>query len=66
MKDINYLEINKEFEGQLMKLDKKQYRLLNWLIKMDSDFLRNHNLMDYSMLLVIESVKIEDQDEENM
>lgn len=65
MKDINYLEINKEFEGQLMKLDKKQYDSLKWLTKMDSEFLSKHNLMDYSMLLVIESVKIEQMDEES-
>lgn len=47
-----------------MKLDKKQYESLTWLTKADSEFLRKHNLMDYSMLLVIESVKMDQPDEE--
>ena len=48
-----------------MKLDKKQYKNLDWLIKKDSQFLHKHNLMDYSMLLVIESVKIDHLTEED-
>ena len=30
-------------------------------MRVDSKFLSNHNLMDYSLLLVIELVKIEDK-----
>ena len=59
MKDINYLEINKEFNEQLLRLDTKKFIQLKTLIKMDSEFLKNHNLMDYSLLMAIEMVKVE-------
>ena len=58
MKDINYLEINKEFDGQLMRLNTEQHHLLKGTIEKDALFLKNHSLMDYSLLLAIELVKI--------
>ena len=42
-----------------MKLNASQYQLLKNVIEKDSKFLRHHNLMDYSLLLAIELVKIE-------
>ena len=51
-----------DFSGQLMKLSKHQFEDLEWLIKEDSLFLAEHNLMDYSILLVIEEVPVEAQD----
>lgn len=59
MKDLNYLEINRDLSGQLMKLSKEQFDELDWLFKVDSQFLRDHNLMDYSVLLVIEEVQVD-------
>ena len=56
MKDLNYIEINKDLNDQLMKLSKEQYDDIDWLIKVDSAFLSKHNLMDYSILLVIEEI----------
>ena len=58
MKDINYLEINKEFDGQLMRLNAEQHQQLKGIIEKDAQFLKNHGLMDYSLLLAIELVKI--------
>lgn len=56
MKDLNYIEINKDFDNQIMQLSQDQQDLLQSIIKKDSEFLKNHNLMDYSLLLVIEFV----------
>ena len=36
-------------------MSKEDQTKLDWLLKVDSIFLRNHNLMDYSLLLVIET-----------
>ena len=36
MKDLNFMEINRDLSGQLMKLSKQQYEELDWLFKVDS------------------------------
>jgi 1-phosphatidylinositol-4-phosphate 5-kinase len=59
MKDLNYLDINNDLNQSLMKLTKSQFDQLEWLVKLDSVFLKNHQLMDYSLLLVIEKAKID-------
>jgi len=40
-----------------MCISKKQGEQLEWICNLDSIFLKNHKLMDYSLLLVIESKK---------
>ena len=55
------MEINKDFDQQFMMLNKEQYESLDWLIKLDSGFLKNHKLMDYSLLLVVEMVPIDQE-----
>lgn len=59
LKDLNYVEINRDFDQRFMTLNKEQYDSLEWLIKLDSIFLKNHKLMDYSLLLVVEMVPID-------
>mmetsp|Transcript_20690 Transcript_20690/g.31681 ORF Transcript_20690/g.31681 Transcript_20690/m.31681 type:complete len:107 (+) Transcript_20690:2388-2708(+) len=58
LKDMNYLEINKDCQNQLFKVPEHQFDNLAWIIKEDSLFLKNKGIMDYSLLLVIEHVKI--------
>jgi hypothetical protein len=52
MKDMNFLEISQEVS--LVKLQPGEKELLEKVIELDSKFLASHNLMDYSLLLVIE------------
>ena len=54
MKDLNFIKISKDFNNKLTVFTKEEkFRILD-LIEKDSVFLRNHGLMDYSMLLVVE------------
>ena len=57
MKDLNYLMINKEKDNSLLQLSRADYNQLKIIIDMDSEFLMKHNLMDYSLLVVIEQEK---------
>lgn len=59
LKDLNYLEMNQDLDGCLMNLTGNQYDQLEWLLKLDSIFLKNHDLMDYSVLLVIENLPVD-------
>lgn len=54
MKDINFKEINNDIK--LLKLTETQCQTINLQIKNDCGFLTKHNLMDYSVLLVVEQV----------
>ena len=54
MKDINYQEINRDFDNQLMSLNKDQVSEIDQILEIDSMFLREHSLMDYSFLLAIQ------------
>ena len=56
MKDVNFLEINKYFDQNLVKFDKNEIEKYEKIIKADSLFLKRHGLMDYSLLLVIETI----------
>jgi hypothetical protein len=62
LKDLNYLEICKDMDSSLMNISKHQFDELENLISNDSQFLKRMKLMDYSLLLTIESVKVEQQD----
>jgi 1-phosphatidylinositol-4-phosphate 5-kinase len=55
LKDVNFLEINKT--KKLVCLKDIEMGHLHAIIKQDSEFLKSHNLMDYSLLLIIEQVK---------
>jgi hypothetical protein len=39
MKDLNYIEINKDLDQKLLRLDKDQFETLSELVKLDSEFL---------------------------
>ncbi len=58
---MNYLEINKDCQNQLFKVPQQKFDTLAWLIQEDSQFLRSKGIMDYSLLLVIEHVKMKQQ-----
>ena len=57
MKDLNFLEIDKDCGFSLMELTSNQNKLLKKIIINDSMFLESLGLMDYSLLLVIEEVQ---------
>jgi hypothetical protein len=59
LKDLNYIEINNDLNSNLMNLSKQMYDQLEWLVRMDSLFLKNAQLMDYSLLLVIETIEVD-------
>lgn len=48
-----------------MKLSKQQFEDIEIILKADSIFLAKHNLMDYSLLLVIEECPV-DEDKMNL
>ena len=54
MRDLNFLEINKDID-YLVHITESDKMRLNEIIRKDSIFLEKHNLMDYSLLLAIES-----------
>lgn len=56
MKDNNFIQIKHDFHGGLLDFDERLIRKYSKAIAADSMFLRNHNLIDYSLLLVIESL----------
>ena len=55
MMDLNFLDINKSSNFNLMRLSSEEKTRLEWIIQLDSKFLMNHNIMDYSFLLMIET-----------
>lgn len=54
MKDNNFREINNDFNNQLLKFTGEQKRIYDEIIFADSMFLSKKNLIDYSLLLVVE------------
>ena len=56
MKDMNFVEINKDSGYRLMELTSEQNTILNKIMINDTLFLESLGLMDYSLLLVIEEV----------
>jgi 1-phosphatidylinositol-4-phosphate 5-kinase len=61
LKDLNYMYINKSLNYKLLKLTGRDHKDLLETIEKDSKFLREHNLMDYSLLLVIEKISAEER-----
>jgi hypothetical protein len=57
MKDLNFLEVNRDNGNALIDLTNYQVDELNHIISNDSKFLTSEGLMDYSLLLVMESSK---------
>ena len=55
MKDNNYLQIDHDFNYNLIDLEENQKKTYKKMLMQDSMFLRIHNLIDYSLLLVVES-----------
>lgn len=55
LKDLNFLEISKDLGRSMIHMDPDYIDELNGLILEDSQFLASHNLMDYSLLFVIET-----------
>ena len=54
LKDLNFLEVSKELNDRLICFDRNDSFYLQKILKSDCEFLCNHNLMDYSLLLTIE------------
>lgn len=60
MKDVNFLQIQRDFNQGLIKFTNDQKELYARQVISDSQFLCRHGLMDYSLFLVIEQLD-EDQ-----
>jgi hypothetical protein len=56
LKDVNFLEIQKEKGKKLVRIDDFVNKNLHKIIKIDSEFLKDHNILDYSLLLTIENL----------
>ena len=54
LKDINFLEIQNDLKTHLFKGTASTKEKIMKILMLDSLFLQSHNIMDYSMLLVIE------------
>ena len=54
MMDKNFIEINKDFNQTLLNFSEERIEEYSKMIQADTYFLRKHNLMDYSLLLVVE------------
>lgn len=57
LKDLNYLEIQKTHKKCIMDISEQTKENLQLIISSDAEFLRQHNLMDYSLLIQIEKVR---------
>ena len=55
LKDLNFMEINKAMNYTLLQIHSSTKSTLQSILDLDSTFLKNHYLMDYSLLLVVES-----------
>ena len=55
LKDMNYMAITQDIGKRVMDLNCDQSTKLVKIAEADSDFLCKHGLMDYSLLLVIET-----------
>lgn len=56
LKDNNFMEICKDLDQKLVKLDQDTNEEIFALLRKDVEFLSKYNIMDYSLLLVIEKV----------
>ena len=55
LKDLNFLEIQKDSNITLVEIAENE-AVMESLLK-DAKFLASHNVMDYSLLLVVETLK---------
>ena len=55
LKDMNFKIISDQIGSRLFNLDASKSQEVLSILKADSEFLARHNLMDYSLLLVIET-----------
>ena len=61
MKDVNFLDLNNMYwEKKILRISDDFKDKLNETIKLDSDFLQRYNIMDYSLLIVGETLSNED------
>lgn len=54
LKDLNFLDISNDLGYSLIDIDKESASCINSTLAMDSKFLMEHGILDYSMLLVID------------
>ena len=54
MKDVNFKYINQEFNDGLLSFGPLEIEHFNQIVRKDSEFLKKYNLMDYSLLFIIE------------
>lgn len=54
MKDVNFKLINQEFNHGLLSFSPLEIEHYHEIVKKDSELLKKYNLMDYSLLLIIE------------
>ena len=57
MKDNNFIEISRDLNKKLVNFSDNQIKKYKNIIETDSLFLCNHNLMDYSLLMIIEFIE---------
>ena len=51
LKDLNYIEMQKVNKKSILDISEKTKENLSAIISSDAEFLRQHNLMDYSLLI---------------
>jgi len=56
LKDLNFLQISKILGNQILNLSEENNIDILSIIESDTKFLRDHNLMDYSLLFVLETL----------
>lgn len=57
LKDINFQEIQKDMRQNIVDLPQADQENIMDAIIRDSKFLSGHNIMDYSLLIVVETIK---------
>lgn len=60
MKDLNFLEIKND-KKKIIRLNDYQLSQINETLSKDCEFLSNYGLMDYSLLMVIETKVLQKQ-----
>ena len=61
LKDLNFIEINRDLNQTLVNFPSDRINQYSRVLSEDTKFLKKHNIIDYSMLLVIEFI-----DEKNL
>ena len=59
LKDLDLLQINKDLENSLVALPDEKNEMLRQIIQRDVLFLKEHGLIDYSLLFAIETISNE-------